>query len=422
MPGVYIFEDESKRSLYVGKSKNLKSRVKSYFTNLRSQAEKTKVLIKQITKVNLVPTPSDFEAILLESRLIRILQPRYNSRLRDDKSPLYIVITSDKYPKIGLLRRRQLFPANGLNHQPIARIFGPFLSMSQAAMILKRARRLFPFCTKRTADGRACFYTQIGLCPGACTKAISASQYQLQIRRLIHLLDGNFTPLRISIRRKMQQAAESHQFEEAAKQRDLLAAFDQLLSLPVKEDFNSGEIQAPIERLATLSAILSVYGIKLPVSKLTRIEAYDISHLGGRQQTASMVVFTGGEATPAEFRHFRIYHDQSDDAALMAQILQRRLLHPEWNWPQLLVIDGGEPQLRAIQKQFNCTNYLSANIPFIGLAKVNETIVIAKKPGFHHLNLPPTNSGLLLLRDIRDHAHRFARKLHHKLRSSAVMQ
>lgn len=419
---MYIFEDQSGRSLYIGKSKNLKSRVKSYFTNSGSQAEKTKVLIKQITKVNLVPAQSDFEAILLEARLIRILQPQYNSRLKDDKSPLYIVITSDKYPKIGLLRRNQLSPANGLDHQPFKRVFGPFLSIYQAAMILKQARRLFPFCTKRTIDGRACFYTHIGLCPGACIETISACQYQSQIRRLIHLLDGNFMSLRISIRRKMQQAAKSHHFEEAAKQRDLLAAFEQLLSFPIKEDFSSGEIQAPIERLATLSAVLSVHDIKLPVSKLTRIEAYDISHLGGRQQTASMVVFTGGEATPAEFRHFRIYQDQPDDATLMAKILQRRLLHPEWNLPQLMVIDGGEPQLMAIQNLFNRSNYLSANIPFIGLAKENETIVIAKKSGFHHLSLPPDNRGLLLLRDIRDHAHRFARKLHHKLRSAAVMQ
>lgn len=374
--------------------------------------------MRHIKSVHLLITGNEFEAILLEAKLIRQLKPHYNSRLKDDKSPLYIVISDETFPRVSLQRKTDLVAA-----RPQMGVYGPFFSSRQATIILKRARHLFPFCMKTSDDGRPCFYTHLGLCPGACSGIVSSRSYRAGIRRLMKLLDGDTDALRRSILIEMKQHVVRREFEFAAQKRDLLAALESLLRRPLGEELIA-EGSNPVERVAALSAEIKIHRINLPVGQETRIEGYDISDLRGQHAVASMVVFLGGIPAPDEFRRFRIRERFTpDDPRMLVEALTRRLTHPEWDMPHLVLIDGGEPQLGAIQKAFSVSTHLPHMIPFLGLAKEGEILVIPTGMGeFRHVSLPESNQGLRLLMDIRDHSHRFARRLHHQLREKALLQ
>lgn len=352
-------------------------------------------MVKKIKTLTVVSTASEFEAILLEAKLIRGLQPVFNSRLKDDKSPLYILITAEKFPVIKTIRGRDL------PRQDPRQVFGPFISSSQTDLILKTIRGIFPFCADpNSKKNRPCFFYQLGQCPGVCVGKVSLKAYSKQIGKIVSLLSGDTAELVQILKKEMQRDAKNQLFEAAGRKRD------QILRLQNLSGKNFG--------LEEDRFFLSQNNLVRTESVGFRIEGFDVSHLKGGFAAGSMVVFVNGRPDKSEYRHFRLQGPLTvDDPKMIYQVVQRRLLHPEWPAPNLILIDGGEPQLRRFHRQFK--------FPVIGLVKGKETIVLATATGFKHLNLPKSNPGLKLLMAIRDESHRFARRLHHKLHRQSIV-
>jgi excinuclease ABC subunit C len=346
--GVYWFKDGTGSVLYVGKAKNLNRRLRSYRQTVNS---KTRVLIAKIQTVNWLTTESELAALLLEAAYINAFQPPYNVRLKDDRSPIYIAITKEPIPRVLAVRKTQI-----ISHKPdaISQFFGPFPSAAQTRALLRALRKIIPFCSAGRVSSRPCFYYQLKLCPGVCAGIITPGQYRRQLRYLTSLLDP--------------------------------------LSHP------------PVTGLGGLRQLLLPYFPHLP-SSLQRIEAYDISNLSGQNATGAMVVFSHGRPDNSQYRRFRIHTQLTpNDPAMMAEILHRRFKHPEWNLPDLIVLDGGLPQLAVGLK--------ATHIPLITLAKRQEIIFTHQGP----IQLPRTSPPLKLLQHLRDQAHRFARSYHRQLR------
>lgn len=414
-PGVYIFQDKQHRILYVGKAKRLTSRIQSYWDRASRLDAKTRLLIKNSKTLTTIQTVSEFEALLLEARLIRVFEPKFNTRLRDDASPLYIVVTEENVPSITIKRKSDL--GSDLGH-----IFGPFLSARHTETILRIIRGVFPYCSKKKPDGKPCFWWHLGLCPGFCVGEISTPRYRRVIRRITSLLSGHVDELMGSLRVEMARSARSLRFEEAADAKNAVNALVRIRTLTTDalSEFQSED--RPLLQLRALAAALSQ--VNLPVGRSTRIEGYDVSTLGGRATTGSMVVFTGGVPDISEYRHFRMTSvEKPDDPRTLSEMLERRLLHTEWPAPDLILIDGGIPQLLALQKHFRVTSRLPFDTPFVGLEKQSESVVIPFSTGkFSHLALEKSHPGLLLLMHIRDEAHRFARRYHHTLRRRMLLE
>lgn len=409
--------------MYVGKSKNLRARIRSYFSSSLPLRSKTARLVDHIYKVDIVETSSEVEAMLLEASLIRFLLPKYNIRLRDDKSPLYVIVTNEQFPKVVLKRGRELRVTSPSleSNAPLA-IFGPFLSSKDIFLLLKRARILFPFCSKQTRDHKPCFYTHLGLCPGACTGTIPQAMYRRSINKLIILLGGDVNTLKRILQKEMRKEVRLRQFEQAATRRDTLVALERLLALPLEEKFEIFPASQS-DHIRSLVDVLTKFDIHIDTTKPVRIEGFDVSTLGGRQSTAAMVVFVDERPHHGEYRHFRIRsHNSLDDAGMITEVIKRRLLHDEWHKPDLILIDGGTPQLLSIQKEMRVSTRLPGNIPFLGLAKTDETLVIPHDRHLMHVSLHQGHEGLQLLMNIRDEAHRFCRRYHHRLRDRALLQ
>lgn len=402
-PGVYLYYDRAGSVIYVGKAKNLRNRVRQYLARKDALGAKTPLLVSEIARIETIPTDSEFDALLLEASLIRRYQPKWNSVSRDDKSPLFIVIPFDEQlPRIRFMRKRELTP------NPQWAVFGPFPSARMTHLLMRSIRRIIPYCTQKTRNGRPCFYTQLGLCD-PCPNAISddperARVYRNNLRRIASLLSGGARRLRSELEKSMRDAAKREAFEQAREFQRQLAALERLLLRPFGSAVPEGA-SARAERVKDLSRVLG-----LPT--LRRIECIDVSHIHGKWASGSLVVFTEGEPDTDQYRRFRIrLRGKPNDVGMMAEVISRRFAHPEWPYPDLLVVDGGKPQLTAAK---------SAPVPVAALAKRFEEIILPAGEGFRVLRLPRASPALQLVEHIRDEAHRFAKRYHIVLRSRYV--
>ncbi len=332
----------------------------------------------QIATVEHIEVNREVEALLLESRLIKKFLPPYNIASRDDKSPYYIHITAEKWPK----------PA--VYHEPKGAIAGPFLSGFAARKILKQFRRIAPYCTAPRKVSRPCLYFHLGLCrPCPNDPSANRNQYLQNIARLQRLLHGHFQLV-------MRQAVKDQEFETAAALRDLLSQ-----PISPEEYLVNPNLVADRQKEATqaLQAILQ----SLP---LHRIEMYDVANLAGTAATAAMTVAIDGEVDSKHFRHFTIRTKSTpDDVAMLREVLTRRLKRDDWPKPNLIVLDGGKGQLSAADE--------IRSHPVIALAKKEEVIYTLDR---REIRLDRRHPGLQLLQHLRDEAHRFSRRLHHKHR------
>ena len=341
----------------------------------------------QIASVDYIEVLSEIEALLLESKLIKKWLPPYNIASRDDKSPYYIHVTKEKWPK----------PV--VNHVSTGALAGPFLSGWVAKQILKYFRRIAPFCTAPRRVGRPCLYSHLGLCqPCPNDPATRPEDYLTNISRLRHLLRGQFTQV-------MRQAVKNQDFEIAAALRDLLHQ-------PISpEEYLVNPNLVADKRQEALLALKK----DLHLWPLDRIEMYDVANLAGTAATAAMTVAIDGEINSGNFRHFTIRTHPPDggpdDVAMMKEVLTRRLKRTDWPLPNLIVLDGGKSQL-SIAKTERIQSY-----PVIALAKKEEVITLRQAQGFAEIKLDRDNPGLQLLQHLRDEAHRFSRRLHHKHRA-----
>lgn len=399
-PGVYFHKDSSGKIIYIGKAANLKNRVSSYFQTSRHRDPKTAVLVANIAMTDWITVDSEVEALFLESEFIKRYKPQYNIELRDDKHWLYVRLSNETYPVLSYVRR------------PLddgASYYGPFSDGYSVRQALRYLRKAFPYVTHAIMPKRGCLQFHLGLCPGPEEDAITPAAYAKTIRQLKLYLSGQHTKLAGQLEKDMARAAKKKQFEDAGQLRDklrLLHSFKRQMIFGDNEAFDLRNDQA----LVGLADRLNLKGLP------RRIEAYDISHMQGSDNVASMVVFTDGVPNKDEYRRFKMRLKGNDDFGHMREVMRRRFSGTnltKWPKPDLLLIDGGKGQLAAA---LGVLDELGIQIPAIGLAKRYEEIIRRQDPGFEVIILPHSSHVLQLLQRVRDEAHRFAVTYHSLLR------
>lgn len=379
-PGIYWFL-QGGTVIYVGKAKNLKNRLKSY-ARLARLDPKTKLMLATANRLKWRTLDSEIEAILTEAELIKLYQPRFNLIQKDDKSPVYLFITKETFPRLKIVRQ--------------SGTFGPFSSAKTLREILKRLRHIFPYCD-RPNSGRACFYYHLNLCPGACTGKITPAACQKNIKNIRLFFQNKKKRLIAGLKKEMLALAKNQNYSQAKIVQGQLEALNNFW----QARFLSLDLPRLSDRHVRLE-LKQLFGF--PVR---RIETYDVSNLSGTNPTGAMVVATDGRIDKGEYRLFNIRGLATpNDPAMLAEMIGRRLKHQEWGTPHLILVDGGQTQINAIEK--------ITKIPIFGLAKNPDRLVGTKKT----LDLK-TAAGRLLLQ-LRDEAHRFGRKQHLRLRSKTL--
>lgn len=414
---MYQFLDQAGGILYVGKAKDLKARVSSYFTPGASLGEKTATLVSQVKKIKITSVESELEALLLEAFLIKKYTPKYNIRLTDGKSyPLIQITLKDRYPSLLFARRIE---------DPESVYFGPFPSSGSVKSVLKTIRRIFPYQSVRNHPKRICLYHHLNLCP--CPPVYDTPElrqlYRQQIRRIVAILEGKSQKIIKDLAKERDLLTKSENFEKAQEvQRQLQALM--YVTQPFRQGFEYDtnpnlRSDTRSEEVLVLQKVLQTHGMQ--VSLPERIECYDISNIQGTNAVGSMVVFIEGEKESALYRKYKIKRENTpNDFAMMEEVLTRRLKHTEWEYPDLLVVDGGKGQITSALKALASHKL---QIPLIGLAKREETIIIPKgisEDHFREISLSKNSPALQLLMRIRDEAHRFAITYHRKLRSKKM--
>ena len=425
-PGVYFHKSASGEIIYVGKAANLRNRVRQYFQNSRLRDAKTDALVAEITDTDWITVETELDALFLESEMVKRYMPRYNVLLRDDKSQLYVRINmNDAYPTVGYTRG------------PLddgATYFGPYYNGWAVKKALRYLRRVFPYSTHETMPNRLCLQYHIGLCPGVEAQMISSKDYKEILRKLIRYLKGERKILIREIETDMKQAADEHRYEEAALLRNRVNNLKELHRQIVFGDREFMDISKD-QGLAGLQTLLGLTNVP------RRIEGYDISHMSGTNNVASMVVATNGIADKAQYRKFKMQLPGNDDFGHMREVMTRRFSgrHTDWPMPSLLLIDGGKGQLSAA---LDALEALNIHIPVIVLAKRQEDIVIHRTRSnvtFHPYNDDDNDPGMVsyahdfvivnlsknshivkLLQRIRDESHRFAVSYHSTLKRHAA--
>lgn len=358
--GVYFHKSKTGEVLYVGKAAVLKNRVRQYFQASRPFDPKTEALVAEIYDTDWITVESELDALFLESEMIKRYKPRYNILLRDDKSQTFIRINmKDDVPYVGTTR------------QPLddgAQYFGPYYNGFMIKKALRLLRKVFPYYTK-PFSGKSELDYHLGLTPGIESGKSTPKEYKADIKKLITYLKGNRQKLVLELEEEMQQFAKASVFEKAARARDQLnnlRALQQQIIFSDKEFMDLSKDQA-------LTGLKELLG--LPAAP-RRIEGYDISHMQGTNNVASMVVATNGLADKAQYRKFKMRIPGNDDFAHMRETMTRRFSgRHNWTLPDLILIDGGKGQLSSA---ITALEALDVHIPVIGLAKREEEIIVHK--------------------------------------------
>lgn len=370
-PGVYFHKSTSGEVIYVGKAASLRNRVRQYFQASRLHDAKTDALVAEITDTEWITVETELDALFLESEMIKRYKPRYNILLRDDKSQLYVRIPlGDAYPSV-------TFTRGPLDDG--ATYFGPYYNGWAVKKALRYLRRVFPYSVHETLPKRLCLQYHIGLCPGVEAQMISSSDYKESLKKLLRYLRGERKALMSEIERDMKRAAKDHQFEEAARLRNRLRDLKELQKQIVFGDREFMDISKD-QGLAGLQTLLGLRATP------RRIEGYDISHMSGTNNVASMVVMTNGLADKSQYRKFKMQLPGNDDFGHMRETMRRRFSekHDDWPRPDLIMIDGGKGQLSAAM---GVVRELGLDIPMVGLAKREEEIVVHQKDSNVTLNI-----------------------------------
>ena len=356
-PGVYFHKNATGEVIYVGKAAVLKNRVRQYFQKSRKDP-KTEALVAEIADTDWRVTESEMDALFLESEMIKRYQPKWNILLRDDKTVSYVRIDlKSEVPCVTLTRTPQ---------DDGAQYIGPFYGQAIVKKALRILRKIFPYYDK-PYNGKKTLNTDLGLTPGIEIGVSTPVEYKQNLRKLIRYLKGDRIKLLRDLEKQMKEMSAQGEYEKAAELRNQLFGLRELRKKIVFSNQEFLDLSSD-EALRQLQMLLKLQ------QPPRRIEGYDISHQSGTNAVASMVVFTNGVADRTEYRKFKIKEDKNNDFANMREVLTRRLRHKEWARPDLILIDGGEPQLVAVQDILE-----KAEIPYIGLAKEHETIVIPAK-------------------------------------------
>lgn len=412
-PGVYLMKDAQGRVIYVGKAVNLRNRAGSYFTKAAEFEFRTAKLVLEIADIDYIDADSEVDALLIEARLIKDIQPRFNAMLKDDKTFPYLQITThEDFPRVEFTRQPE---TSGV------KLYGPFTNAGQLRGTIAVLQRIFRFrtCTLDIAENderwrwfRPCLLASINQCTAPCNMRISKEDYREDIRRLRVFLDGGKASLLKEMQADMLRASGELKFEKAARIRDEI---ESLNSLSLRGDLESHAQPEvfyvdPQKGLGGLKKVLKLNEIP------RRIEGVDIAHLQGSETVASLVQFIDGLPFKPGYKRYKIQSVEGiDDFASMREVITRRfrrLSQEGESFPDLLLIDGGKGQLNAVMETFAMLNITPPTT--ISLAKREEEIYV---PGeFEPLRLSRHAYSLRLLQYVRDEAHRFAQHYHHILR------
>ena len=430
--GVYFFKNSRGKILYIGKAANLRARLRS------------RILPKETESISWEVLGSEVEALIREAELIKKYRPKYNVLMRDDKQYFYVGFThstssgqAEKFPKIFVTHQR--------NRE--ADYIGPFTEGGALRSVLKTLRHAFPYCTCKKPHKNLCLNTRIGRCLGHCcvaqkvprenfaqrdgvSKAIrqqanmrvleqdlsALGKYQKNIRAIKQILSGKNKSLVRRLKKEMHKLSDAKKYEEAGKARNQIYALEKIFAHRgvIKQDL-------PTESAKALRALESI----LKIGEIKRIEAYDVANIQGKFAYGSMAVFIDGKPTKENYRLFKIRSVRSsNDPAMLKEVIFRRLKHREWPYPQVIIVDGGKPQLSAAKAALNPSKSplrKGRKLKIIALTKnkkhIGDHIFIEKQRNPIALErLPEPLKNLILHLD--SEAHRFAishyRKLHRK--------
>ncbi len=371
-------------------------------------------MISEASNFSFIKVNSELEALLLEAKLINEHQPKYNSISKDDKHPLYIRITKEEFPRVITARK---IAKDGKN----LAFFGPFPSSKNVYLVLRSLRRIFPYSDHKLGK-RSCLYSHIGLCnpcPNVIiqdkNKLILKRQYLENIRKIKSILSGKIDIVKKGLDSEMIVLSRAQKYEEAKLVRDQIKRLEYITQPRIPSEFylqnpNLSEDLRQKELTELKKLLDASFSIQsLQSSKLHRIECFDIAHLAGVSPTASMVVFIDGEADTHEYRHFKIRQTNTQsDYDSMREVATRRLKQ-SWDTPDLIIVDGGVGQVNVFRK-------IIKDIPIVGIAKGPDRLILSEKSNSSKTGkIRLTGAALLLVQRMRDEAHRFARRYHHRL-------
>jgi excinuclease ABC subunit C len=395
-PGVYFFLGETDDILYIGKATSLRDRVRSYFASDIDVTRGPKIvrMLGLARSVAWRESDSVLEALLLESRLIREYQPPYNTDAKDDKSYNHVVITDETFPRVLLVRGRDL--AEGKFTAPTRSLFGPFPNGGQLKDAVRIVRKIFPFrdncepfrggtastknqipitkqitnpearkteqaygtegvsgATRSEAfkipEGKPCFNRQIGLCPGVCTGEVSSREYGKTIRNIELFFQGKKSDLVRKLTRRMKVAADRLEFEKADEIKRTIFA---------------------LGHIHDVSLLSGESGVSAGEGGDVRIEAYDIAHLGGGSSVGVMTVFSGNAPDKDSYRKFLLRGKHvGNDLSALEEILRRRIRHAEWPMPDIVAVDGSLLQHGVAERVFGEAGDAFAGMRIVGVVK-----------------------------------------------------
>lgn len=414
--GVYIWW-HGDTPIYIGKAINLRRRLDSYFA--AKLIKKTADMVAESDSISMIKVQTEIEALLLEADLVWKHQPKYNSALKDDKHPLYIMITKEEYPRVIPVRRAELGEAH-------RKIFGPFPATHIMRRVLKMLRPIFHY-GNHAPSKRVCLYHQMGLCDPCPSqianetdpvlKELLKYKYMQNVKNVTGVLSGRIKNVRNELEHLMHEESKKQNYELAEEAKRQIARLDYITtpSTDVGRFVENPNLLEDIrqEELVKLEEFLQPY---MDIKNISVIECYDIAHLAGTSPTASQVTFVDGDADKSLYRHYRIRQVKgNDDISSLREVASRREKRAsEWELPDLIIVDGGKTQTKVFYEIFH-----KHGVPVVGLAKRFETIVIPNGKEFTLIR--PRGKALNLVTRIRDEAHRFARSYHHKLVKRALI-
>jgi excinuclease ABC subunit C len=340
-PGVYFFLKD-KKILYIGKATSLKERVKSYFGKdlIETRGPLIVDLAFKSDKIDWQETDSVLEALVLEVALIKKHQPKYNTKEKSDKSFNYVCITKESTPKVLIVRERNILQTENVKFKAK---YGPFTNGSQLREAMKIIRPIFPFLDDKSKNNYR-FYKQLNLVPDILNKQ-GLETYKNDIKNLKLFFEGKKKDVVKNLKKDMMLYAKNREFERAEEIKRQLFALQHINDVALLK-------QDPQNIIGENSF---------------RIEAYDIAHMGGKNMVGVMVVVQDGEVDKNEYRKFKIKTQTgSNDTGALLEVLERRLAHKEWRYPDLIVVDGSTAQINIAQSVLSRND---VSIPIVSVVK-----------------------------------------------------
>lgn len=418
LPGVYIMRDSAANIIYVGKAKDLKNRISSYFHS--DTDSKAFSIISAMKTINYILCASEREAFLVERQLIKKIQPYFNAMWKDDKTYPYIKLTvGEDFPR--LVMTRKVIKDGAL-------YFGPYPQLTYIKKLILWLNKVFKirpckinFSEKelpKLEKVKSCLYYHTGMCFGPCMGKISSIDYKNNLKEVETFFNGKLKKLSDTWQKEMIELSNKQEYEKAKEIRDRLFAIQSISQRVAIREISIEDINQYVSKTDSLQELREALKLhKLP----SVMECFDISNTSGTNPVASMVQFVNAKPNKSGYRKFKIKTvHQINDFAMIKEAVFRRysgIIRRNEQFPDLIVIDGGKIQLAYAQ---SALDEIGIYIPMISLAKQEEEVFMVGKP--KSLMLPRNSLGLRLLQAIRDEAHRFAITFHKQLRAKEFLK